>query len=100
MVKVIAFYKMPASRQAFDEHYFETHLPLVKKLPELRSLETATVAASSSADNRCYRIEQLTFESQEDCDRAMASGAGRNLAQDFALFAGNDVTLYYAQVDP
>ena len=99
MVKLIALYKMPASREAFDQHYFDTHLPLLKKLPELKTLETAKVAATSIGDSRYYRIEQLTFETQDQLDRAMASSAGRNVAQDLAHFAGNDVTVYYAESD-
>ena len=99
MIKLIALYKMPASQEAFDQHYFQTHLPLVKKLPDLKSFETAKFAATSLGDNRYYRIEQLTFESQDQLDRAMASSAGRNVAHDLALFAGNDVAVYYAESD-
>ncbi len=99
MIKLIALYKMPTSQEAFDQHYFETHLPLLKKLPELRSIETAKVAATSIGENRYYRIEQLTFENQDQLDRAMASAAGRNVAHDLAQFAGTDVAVYYAETD-
>lgn len=99
MVKLIALYKMPANPEAFDQQYFEHHLPLLKRLPELKGLETAKFAATTIGENRYYRIEQLTFESQDHLDRAMASPTGRNVAHNLTQFAGNDVAVYYAESD-
>ena len=33
MVKLIAFYKHPENKEAFDEHYFNVHVPITEKIP-------------------------------------------------------------------
>ena len=33
MVKLIAIYKHPQDKEAFDKHYFETHAPFFLKFP-------------------------------------------------------------------
>jgi len=36
MVKLVALYRKPADPAAFERAYFETHVPLVKKIPNWR----------------------------------------------------------------
>lgn len=35
MVKLVALCRQPADPAAFERAYFETHIPLVKKIPHL-----------------------------------------------------------------
>ncbi len=35
---MVVVYKTPPDPAAFEKHYFETHIPLAKKLPGLRKL--------------------------------------------------------------
>ena len=35
MVKLIALYRKPADIGVFEKHYFEVHIPLVEKIPNL-----------------------------------------------------------------
>lgn len=35
-LRLIALYRQPADPQAFDPAYFETHLPLIAKVPGLQ----------------------------------------------------------------
>jgi uncharacterized protein (TIGR02118 family) len=39
MVKLVALYRKPADGQAFERACFETHIPLLKKIPGLRRVE-------------------------------------------------------------
>ncbi len=39
MVKLIAFYKHPENKEAFDEHYFNVHVPITEKIPGLRKMK-------------------------------------------------------------
>ena len=39
MVKLIAFYKQPENKEAFDEHYFNVHGPITEKIPGLRQMK-------------------------------------------------------------
>jgi uncharacterized protein (TIGR02118 family) len=39
MVKLVALYRKPADGEVFEQAYFETHIPLLKKIPGLRRVE-------------------------------------------------------------
>jgi len=38
---MVAIYKMPADVEAFEKHYFGTHIPLAKKMPGLLKYEVS-----------------------------------------------------------
>ena len=37
MAKLFGIYQQPADAAAFDKYYFESHVPLAKTIPGLRS---------------------------------------------------------------
>ena len=39
MARMVVIYKTPKDVAAFTGHYFETHVPLAKRLPGLRKYE-------------------------------------------------------------
>jgi uncharacterized protein (TIGR02118 family) len=41
MARMTVIYRTPADAAAFDKHYFETHVPLAKKIPGLRKYEVS-----------------------------------------------------------
>jgi uncharacterized protein (TIGR02118 family) len=41
MAGLVAIYKKPADVEAFEEHYFGTHIPLAKKMPGFRKKRSA-----------------------------------------------------------
>ena len=41
MARMVVIYKTPKDVMAFTRHYFETHVPLAKKLPGLRKYEVS-----------------------------------------------------------
>ena len=41
MAKLVVIYKTPKDKAAFDKYYFETHVPLAKKIPGLRRYEVS-----------------------------------------------------------
>ena len=56
MAGMVVIYKKPADVKAFEKHYFETHIPLAKKIPGLRKYEIShgpvTVIAGPSEHSR------------------------------------------------
>ncbi len=46
MVKLVALYHKPADPAAFDQAYFETHVPLVRRIPNLRRVDVARVTGA------------------------------------------------------
>ncbi len=94
MAQLLALYHQPADPAAFDRYYFQTHVPLAKKIPGLRSYVVnngpLTVIAGSSA---AYLIAELSFDTMADLQAALASDEGKAAASDLSKFAQAGVTL-------
>jgi uncharacterized protein (TIGR02118 family) len=97
MVKLVALYRKPADPTAFDKAYFETHVPLVKKIPNLRRVEIARVTGAPRGESELYLMAEMYFDDKAALDAAMASpenvAAGKNLMS----FARGLVTFVYAE---
>jgi uncharacterized protein (TIGR02118 family) len=94
MAQLLVLYNPPPDPAAFDRHYFETHVPLAKKIPGVRSYSVsagkpAVVTGSVSP----HLIAELEFDSMEALQAAMASPEGQAAAADVASFAKAGVTL-------
>ena len=99
MVKLIALYKTPDNKEEFDKHYSEVHTPLVKKMPGLRKLEVATITGAPIGEPKHYRIAEMYFDTLDALNASMASPEGKASARDLMSFAGNLVTMFYAEMD-
>lgn len=94
MARFLVLYNQPADPAAFDRYYFETHVPLAKKIAGVRSFivnsgKPATMAGTLSP----HLIAELEFDSMEALQAAMASPEGQAAAADLANFAQAGVTL-------
>jgi uncharacterized protein (TIGR02118 family) len=70
MAQLLALYHQPPDPAAFDRYYFETHVPIAKKVPGLRSYIVndgpLNLIAGSPAP---YLIAELSFDTMETCSR-------------------------------
>ncbi|GJQ21149.1 MAG: hypothetical protein HBSIN02_15040 [Bacteroidia bacterium] len=98
MVKLIALYRAPEDPSSFDRHYEEVHTPLIRKMPGLRKLEVARITGAPIGEPKHYLIAEMYFDSQDALDASMASAEGKAAARDLMGFAGNLVTMFYAEV--
>jgi uncharacterized protein (TIGR02118 family) len=91
MAKMIVIYNTPKDVEAFDRHYFGTHVPLAKKLKGLIKYEVSegpVIGFGGVADT--HRIGILQFESLADIQATFATEAGQACAKDRAIYAPND----------
>lgn len=95
MVKLVALYKKPADPAAFDKAYFETHVPLVKKVPELRRVDVTRITGAPRGDPALYMMAEMYFDDQAAMDRAMASPENMEAGKNLIGFARGLVTLMY-----
>lgn len=93
MAQIIAIYAPPADPAAFDKYYWETHIPLAKQIPRLRSCVVTTSTPKVLAGNPVHLMAQLTFDSMADLEAALASPEGQATAADLVNFAQAGVTL-------
>lgn len=99
MVKLIALYKSPDNKEEFDKHYREVHAPLAKKMPGLRKLEVAKITGAPIGEPKHYLIAEMYFDSLDALNASMASPEGKATARDLMSFAGNLVSMFYAEVN-
>ncbi|MDX8460586.1 EthD family reductase [Mesorhizobium humile] len=91
MAGMVVIYKQPADPEAFDRHYFGTHIPLAKKIPGLRKYEVSqgpitTVAGPSDV----YLIGTLHFDDLDTMKKGMASPEGKAAGADRRLYAPDE----------
>jgi uncharacterized protein (TIGR02118 family) len=88
---MVVIYRTPADVEAFEKHYFETHIPLAKKMPGLRKYEVSrgpvTVIAGPPD---AYLIGTLHFDDLDAMKAAFASPEGQATAADRQLYAPDD----------
>ena len=96
MAKLFAIYQQPKDPAAFDDYYFNTHVPLAKTMPGLKSYEvTRGDVMGMAGKHGVYLIAILEFDSMEAVGAGMASAEGQATAADLANFAeaGGDVMM-------
>lgn len=76
MARMVIIYKTPKNPAEFDQHYFNTHIPMAKKLSGLKKYEVskgAIIALAGATDP--YLIGTLHFDSLEPLERLLHRNA-------------------------
>ncbi len=81
--RFLALYETPADPEAFDRHYRETHIPLIRGLPGLRRYTIGRdVTALHGAPY--HLVAELEWDTMDDLQAAFATAQGRATAADAA----------------
>ena len=88
MAQLIVMYKTPTDTAAFDKHYFETHVPIAKKIPGLRKyLVSRGPVATPAGPSGFHLLATLSFDNLAAVQAAFASAEGQSAAADVQVFA-------------
>jgi uncharacterized protein (TIGR02118 family) len=99
-IKLMVLYTRPDDPDAFDQHYFGTHMPLVAKIPGLDRVETGRfVAALDGGGETYYRAAELHFADRAALDAALGSPEGRATAADYQQIAPPGSRMFVQAVD-
>ena len=98
MVKLVALYRKSADQEAFDRHYFDVHIPLIRKSPGLKKLEVAKISGAPMGESKFHLMAEMYYDSLDAMNAANASPEGRAAAKDLMSFAGDVVTLFYGEI--
>lgn len=91
MAQMIVVYESPKDPAAFEQHYFEVHVPLARQLPGLKRYETSKGPIVSLAGARnAYFVAILYFDSLAAIKDAFASDCGRACAADRQVLAPDE----------
>jgi uncharacterized protein (TIGR02118 family) len=98
MVKLVVAYGPPEDPAAFDQHYAETHVPLVQKIPNLRRFEAGKVLGTADGSPAPYYfIAELWFDDPDELQAAMQTPEGQAAGADVSTFASGGATLMIAE---
>ena len=95
MAHLLVMYKTPKDAAAFDKHYFETHVPLAKKIPGLRKYEVSQgVVATPAGPSGFHLVATLYFDNLAAIQKGFASPEGKAAAADVQKFATGGVEMF------
>lgn len=93
MAQILVLYNPPADAAAFDRYYRETHIPIAKRIPGLRSCDISVAPPQVLMGNPVHLVARLNFDSLADIQAAFASPEGQATAADLQNFAQAGVTI-------
>jgi len=94
MAELVVLYKTPKDTAAFDKYYFETHVPIAKKIPGLKKYTVSKgPIATPAGPSQFHLIATLTFNSLVDIQAAFGSPEGKAAAADVPKFASGGVEM-------
>ena len=97
MARLVVMYKTPPDASAFDKYYFDTHVPIAKKIPGLRKYEVSRGAVATPAGLSNYHLVAiLHFDDVAAIQAAFGSAEGKAAVADLQKFAtaGADIFLF------
>ncbi|RSK43056.1 EthD family reductase [Bacillus canaveralius] len=94
MIKLIALYKHPENKEAFDDHYFNTHAPLTAKIPGLREMKvTKIIGSPMGGEGKYYLMCEMIYDGPDAFKAAMKTDEAKASGKDVMSFAGDLVTM-------
>ncbi|HLE15595.1 MAG TPA: EthD family reductase [Anaerolineales bacterium] len=94
MSKLIALYKQPPNPAAFDQAYFDTHLPLIARVPGLERTVMTRVNRTLMGDG-FYMMAEMFFTDADALKTGLRSPEMAAAGENLNTFAGGLVTLMF-----
>lgn len=82
MVRFLIWYQQPTDVQAFEQHYFEVHVPLAKRLPGLRRYTVSRNPSRVRGPDPHYLVAELDWDDMASLQQDFASPLGQETARD------------------
>jgi len=106
MVKLVATFRRPPDPDAWMTRFFTEQLPMLRELPRIERIELSSPFDSLGAlpggrqDRRGppLLMAELYFPDRSAFDEAMVSEEGRRRMEALSAFAGEDLSLFLADV--
>jgi uncharacterized protein (TIGR02118 family) len=96
LVKLIALYKQPPVPAEFDAAYFNTHLPLIAKVPGLQKTVVTRFTRTVMGD-ALYMMAEMSFSDKDALKAGMKSPEMAEAGANLNSFAEGLVTLLYGE---
>src|SRR5258708_30155685 len=95
MAEVVVMYKTPKDTPAFDKHYFETHVPLAKKIPGLKKFRVSQgPVATPAGPSPFHLIAVLSFDNLASIQAGFGSAEGKADRKSTRLNSSHQIISY------
>jgi uncharacterized protein (TIGR02118 family) len=95
MAKLLVMYKTPKNAAEFDRRYFESHVPLAKKIPGLRNYEVSQGPVMTPfGPSEIHLIATLRFDDMAALQAGMGSAEGRAAGADAQELTSLDLLIF------
>lgn len=96
MYKLTVLYGHPLDPTAFDRYYYETHIPIAKKMPGIRGWTIGKCESTTATEKApYYMIVALYGDSRESLEATLASPEGQAAVNDVPNFATGGATFIF-----
>lgn len=85
MAKIVVFYKKPKYKDEFEDYYFNTHLPVVQKISQIKNLRISRVVQHNNTIPDLYLHGEIEFENMSALNEAITSPEGRAMFEDAVI---------------
>jgi uncharacterized protein (TIGR02118 family) len=82
VAKMVIMYEEPTDKEKFDQHYFDVHVPLGRKIPNVIKDSVHRVVDSQNTNLNFYLMTILEFENMEKLQEAFASPEAKQAEED------------------
>ena len=96
MSKLVALYKKPADTEAFEKAYFDTHIPLIAKVPGLQKTVITRFVRNIMGDD-LYMMAEMYFADIDALKAGMKSPEMAEAGANLNSFAEGLVTLLFGE---
>lgn len=97
-MKLTALYKQPKDMEAFEEAYFNTHLPLISKVPGLERTVITRFNRTIMGEG-FYMMAEMYFTDADSLRSGMKSPEMAAAGENLNSFADGLVTLMFGEED-
>ena len=97
MARVVVLYRTPKDPAAFNKYYFETHVPIAKKIPGLRKYEVSEGPVTKpDGASGVHLVATLHFDDLAAIESAFGSAEGQAAGGDMQNFStgGADLLMF------
>ena len=95
MSKLIVLYKKPADPAQFESHFRSVHMPLVQKLPGLRSFSFGPATALDGSEGPYFWTFIGTFDSLKAIQDALGTPEGEKVVADIPNYSPDAPTIFH-----
>ena len=98
MHKLVVLYKTPKDPAHFKRYYETKHLPLARKMPNIKSDRYSFAIQGMGGPAPYFCIYEADFDSEAAMGAAFASPEGKATVADVANYATGEVTIMHFEV--